>query len=399
MNIEKEDSKNQHPGCWSVVRSFLQRHIRGRTVLLIGREILFILSIYIFLLLCDLLIRKLYPNEELKKVALQNAYNLVRFETLVGLHYLELFIQHFFVRTLNIAILMKALNVFYLGFHLPISLIFLLHMTCSRESNERSQSSAYSSPSTPLEVIIDSGSGTAIQNSDERISIDRNDINNRPLISNETPLLARKNYPSVRSCLRSSWRRFKELVSLQVTVRDFKRFRWSLLILHVLFAITIVIFPVAPPRMLPEKGYVDTLQFYSRTDITATETRLGVNAYAAFPSLHFAYGLFVGIGYYFFAVKRWLRVVGVIYTITVGFVIVITGNHYFIDAMGALVYCSIAVYASTVIVNYTSRHTWRSVKWVETKSEVLCDKIFGSDTNNDEFMKLEANERSLISQG
>jgi membrane-associated phospholipid phosphatase len=146
-----------------------------------------------------------------------------------------------------------------------------------------------------------------------------------------------------------------------------------------MFGITIILLPTAPPRMLPEEGYVDTIIMYSRTDITKTEERLGVNPYAAFPSLHFSYALFVGIGYYFFATKRWLRTLGVIYTITVGLVIVITGNHYFIDSIGALLYCSLAVYLSGIIVRHTSKRKWKIVARIEDTGEAFYHKIFGSD--------------------
>jgi membrane-associated phospholipid phosphatase len=396
----------RRPDC-SALRSCLRRNISGRVVLQFGREIVFILAIYLFFQLCTLLIYKIYPNEQLKQAALGNAQNVVKFESIFGLYQLELLVQKFFVHTLNVAIIMRAINTFYLGFHLPISLIFFFHLASFRivnERNSRSQSASSSpTPSTPLEVIIDKDpsptSSTPIQHSVDLAAIDKN--SDPQIINHETPLLRRHGYFSVRNCLRSCWRKFKELIWLNVTVTDFKRFRWILILLHLLFAITITAYPVAPPRMLPEKGYVDTIVLYSRTDMTGTEERLGVNPYAAFPSLHFAYALFVGVGYYRFADKRWLRVMGVLYTISMGFTIVITGNHYIIDAIGSLIYCAIALYASFAIVNYTSRHTWRAVHWVEAKCESLCDKIFGPDSA--EFSKPEDeqlhDQTSLIVQG
>jgi len=380
------------------VRLFLLKNVNTRKALLFGREIIFILAMYFLYQLCFLLTGRLYPEEQHKEVALKNAHNLVKFETAVGLHFLELSLQDLFVRILDIAILMKFINAFYLGLHLPVSLFFFFHLAYSRISNQKtivskttysttsdntnsSNNSALASPnSAPLEVVVDRSTVTTIYSDtpDESLSLaaseDNGDSKETTFVAASTDSRGTSKY---RSCTTRIWREVKNLGSLRISVRDYKRFRWSLAVIHLMFGITIIAFPVAPPRMLPDKGYVDTIIIYSRTDITKTEERLGVNPYAAMPSLHFTYALFVGIGYYFFAMKRWLRVLGVAYTITVGFIIVITGNHYFSDAIAALIYTSIAVWLSRVIVNFTSKRRFKSIEWIENKCEALYRRIFG----------------------
>jgi membrane-associated phospholipid phosphatase len=388
------------PERWVLLRTAITRNVNKKKALLFGREILFILAIYFLYQLAYLLVGRLYPQEEHKKAALRNAHNLVKFETVVGLHYLELLIQHFYVKVLNIAILMKGINAFYLGFHLPVSLCYFFHLAYSRVANEkrsttrtvfRSDSSSPNSPhSAPLQIIVESSQTTETDTIDEKLERKPNTVDTSSLLQSDSS----KGSRTFRSCVHTTWTKTKNLASLRVSVRDYKRFRWSLFIMHLMFAITIIVFPVAPPRMLPEKGYVDTIIMYSRTDITKTEERFGVNPYAAMPSLHFSYALFVGIGYYFFAIRRWLRVLGVAYTIWVGFVIVITGNHYFMDSIGALIYCSIAVYLSGLIVNYTSRHEWRIVTWLENKCQAGYERIFGKEEE-----VIESEEQQLIVEG
>ena len=59
------------------------------------------------------------------------------------------------------------------------------------------------------------------------------------------------------------------------------------------------------------------------------------NQYAAMPSLHFAWSMWCGIALYRFARRG--RVPGVIYPVLTLFAIVVTANHYFLDAAGGVI--------------------------------------------------------------
>ena len=90
------------------------------------------------------------------------------------------------------------------------------------------------------------------------------------------------------------------------------------------------IFPVAPPRMMAEFGFVDTMKslgpgWYDNRDAVAY-----FNSYAAIPSLHFAWSII--FGWLFFTQGfRLLKVLGVLYpTITLA-AIIVTANHYLLD--------------------------------------------------------------------
>ena len=92
-------------------------------------------------------------------------------------------------------------------------------------------------------------------------------------------------------------------------------------------------FPCAPPRMLNEIGFVDTLLAIS--DINLYEGNLSklFNQYAAVPSMHFGNSLLIAAVTFLLARKTWVRLGIAIYPLFVLLVIVITGNHFFVDAI------------------------------------------------------------------
>jgi membrane-associated phospholipid phosphatase len=101
------------------------------------------------------------------------------------------------------------------------------------------------------------------------------------------------------------------------------------------------LFPLAPPRMLPEVGFVDTQQFYGDGFYNHKFILSFYNPYAAMPSLHFGWALLVGIIAYSF--RHWmLKLIGVLYPCCMILVIVTTGHHYFLDIVGGGVVISLA---------------------------------------------------------
>jgi hypothetical protein len=93
------------------------------------------------------------------------------------------------------------------------------------------------------------------------------------------------------------------------------------------------LWPVAPPRLIPDAGFVDTMALYDRVGYNAQETEAFVNPYAALPSLHFGWSLLLGA--VVFRVTRFpaLRVLAVAWPVAMFFAIVMTGNHFIIDAI------------------------------------------------------------------
>jgi hypothetical protein len=104
-------------------------------------------------------------------------------------------------------------------------------------------------------------------------------------------------------------------------------------------AIGLVIFtlhPVAPPRLLPS-GFVDTVTELS-TSYRVLQPPSLVNKYAALPSLHVGWNLLIGLAVYRAGANRWARVFGVVSPMAMAAAVVLTGNHYVVDAaLGAVV--------------------------------------------------------------
>jgi membrane-associated phospholipid phosphatase len=95
-------------------------------------------------------------------------------------------------------------------------------------------------------------------------------------------------------------------------------------------------FPTAPPR-LAGVGLEDTLLRLSGIDIGSPQSSALSNPVAAVPSLHAAYALGVGVGLVLFG--RWLlvRIAGAVYPPLVVLTTVVTGNHFFLDAIAGVV--------------------------------------------------------------
>jgi len=98
-----------------------------------------------------------------------------------------------------------------------------------------------------------------------------------------------------------------------------------------------VVFPAAPPRMLPEWGFTDTVSDFVGQAGSNTASVL-YNPYAAVPSMHVAFALMIAIPAIMVVRSRVLKVLWAFYPLLVSFVVMVTANHFWIDvALGVLV--------------------------------------------------------------
>ena len=117
----------------------------------------------------------------------------------------------------------------------------------------------------------------------------------------------------------------------------------NVVILSFVFALLMfALFPLAPPRFLPEYGFIDTIKVLGPSHYANREMAAFYNVYAAMPSLHFGWTVLFGV-LFFKRRNPLLKAFGVIYPAMTLFAITITGNHYVIDAMGG---------ASVVLVSF-----------------------------------------------
>ncbi len=98
--------------------------------------------------------------------------------------------------------------------------------------------------------------------------------------------------------------------------------------------------PLAPPRLLPHGGFIDTVvNFHTWGSWGSKSISKDANLYAAMPSMHIGWALWVAIAVVFLARRTWVRVLGALYPIATLFVIVGTANHYYLDAAGGVIAC------------------------------------------------------------
>lgn len=115
-------------------------------------------------------------------------------------------------------------------------------------------------------------------------------------------------------------------------------YRWarSALGFATLFALVgFWLYPLAPPRLMPGFGIIDTVhgvQDFSKPDY-GTLTAL-TNQYAAMPSLHFGWSLWCGLVIAILAAKWWMKALGLLHPFFTASAIVATGNHWILDAVG-----------------------------------------------------------------
>ncbi len=97
-------------------------------------------------------------------------------------------------------------------------------------------------------------------------------------------------------------------------------------------------FPVAPPRLIPFAGFIDTMAVFDRVGYNAQETKAFVNEFAAVPSLHFGWSMLIGLAVFWVAKNPALKVFGLVWPVAMFFAVVMTGNHFIFDAFtGAIV--------------------------------------------------------------
>ena len=107
-----------------------------------------------------------------------------------------------------------------------------------------------------------------------------------------------------------------------------------------------VAYPTAPPRYLPEWGFTDTVATFVG-DAAEQSANVLYNPFAAVPSMHVAFALMIGIPAIKLVKSRALKVAWALYPMLVTFVVVVTANHFWLDAaLGALVAAISAVGAS-----------------------------------------------------
>ena len=97
--------------------------------------------------------------------------------------------------------------------------------------------------------------------------------------------------------------------------------------------LTIHFVPVAPPRLYPELGFVDTAKVYGQSVYGTIGHGLS-DQMSAMPSIHVAWALIVGIGVITISTSKWRWLVVVHPALTI-MAVVATANHWWLDGIVA----------------------------------------------------------------
>jgi membrane-associated phospholipid phosphatase len=137
----------------------------------------------------------------------------------------------------------------------------------------------------------------------------------------------------------------------------FAGFRNWLIVANVAGLVGYVLMPTAPPRMFPEWGFVDTLAQFSSVNHESGIIAWGSNPYAAMPSLHAMDAFIVGVVMAGLFRSKWVKALWLAWPAWVGFAVISTGNHYWLDIVAGIL---LAVATGVALRRVRTMRLWRA---------------------------------------
>jgi PAP2 superfamily len=122
--------------------------------------------------------------------------------------------------------------------------------------------------------------------------------------------------------------------------------RNALVLINVIGLVIFWLYPVAPPRLLPNAPFIDVTQM---TGVASASATSAPDPYAAMPSLHTAWAVWVTCVALLLVRAWWARIIWVLYPLLTVSVIVATGNHYVVDAVAGAAVTLISAAAAGLI--------------------------------------------------
>jgi hypothetical protein len=110
--------------------------------------------------------------------------------------------------------------------------------------------------------------------------------------------------------------------------------------LTTLWCLAIQLIPVAPPRLIPGLHVADTPALFGQTVYPAFG-KSGPAQLSAMPSVHVAWAAIIGVTIVVASTRRW-RWVALAHPVVTMIVVVVTGNHYWLDGVVAVAVAALA---------------------------------------------------------
>ncbi len=111
-------------------------------------------------------------------------------------------------------------------------------------------------------------------------------------------------------------------------------------------ALLIQLVPVAPPRMLPADGMVDTAVQYGQS-VYGSVAGFNADQLSAMPSVHIGWALLVALVAIEVSRSRW-RWLALAYPVVTMLAVVVTANHYWLDGIAAALLLALALIVQRV---------------------------------------------------
>jgi hypothetical protein len=108
-----------------------------------------------------------------------------------------------------------------------------------------------------------------------------------------------------------------------------------------------ILYPTAPPRFFfPEYGFRDTVSEF--TGVTHTDVKVNAlfNPYAAVPSMHCCFAIIIGGTLATISKNRVSRILWTLYPVLMVWVVVVTGNHWILDAVLGAATAAVSFFAA-----------------------------------------------------
>jgi hypothetical protein len=130
--------------------------------------------------------------------------------------------------------------------------------------------------------------------------------------------------------------------------RSFYFVRNMFMIAMVIALVGYTVFPTAPPRFMPEWGFIDSVSDFTGVHVSHASSSMSalLNPYAAVPSMHVAFALMIGWPLAMLSRRSFVRVAWVLYPFLMAFVIVATANHFILDALLGALTAAVSAYGA-----------------------------------------------------
>ncbi len=135
--------------------------------------------------------------------------------------------------------------------------------------------------------------------------------------------------------------------------RRFARVRNALLAANYVTLIVLFLYPMAPPRLVPGSGFVDTLN-ENAVNLQSSLIDALNNPYSAMPSLHASYAIVLGVAGFALVRRRWAKLLWALYPGLVAYSVIASGNHFVLDVVAGG-----AVLLATPLVDWAARQIAR----------------------------------------